>query len=190
MDNPYFAHPSQLRRALCSKLGGMYCPICGAEYRSDFTVCSDCEVSLVADLPGKPGEDAFDNHDSFALVWSGADPRGHANACEILASEGIPTRTISEQDHLLYATVIAPFEVYVPSAFAARAKEILKAANASEESLEQLAASGVPEIPAVEDEDSDPKIGNIVRSRSMKYAMTSGIEDEKRACRIRRLERR
>ena len=28
----------------------MYCPNCNAEYRPDFTMCSDCNVALVQDL--------------------------------------------------------------------------------------------------------------------------------------------
>lgn len=29
----------------------MFCPICKAEYRSGFTICSDCNVQLVPELP-------------------------------------------------------------------------------------------------------------------------------------------
>ena len=138
--------------------------------------------------PGNGDGAGFDNHDSLraGMVWR-HDSRGRAPPmrARFLASEGIPARTIREQDHLLYATVSAPFEVFVPSAFAAKAKEILKAAHASEESLEQLAASGALEIPA-EDEDGDratestigPSIDKVTRNLGIKYATPNGIADE------------
>ena len=35
----------------------MFCPKCKAEYRPEFTVCSDCNVSLVSELPEATSED-------------------------------------------------------------------------------------------------------------------------------------
>lgn len=32
----------------------MYCPECRAEYRQEITLCPDCEVSLVMELPSEP----------------------------------------------------------------------------------------------------------------------------------------
>jgi len=148
----------------------MYCPNCRAEYRPDFATCADCQVALVAELPTKRARSAVvfneneehqhefaddSEHDSFLLVWSGMDPRGHADAREVLADENIPARTIRQQDHLIYAAVSSPFEIYVPAVLAERAKHALKAAHASEESLDQLAESGALEIPADDDEDPD-----------------------------------
>lgn len=39
-----------------SRLRGMFCPVCKAEYRRGFTRCSDCDVDLVRELPKRPGE--------------------------------------------------------------------------------------------------------------------------------------
>lgn len=168
----------------------MYCPNCGAEYRPDFVTCADCQVALVADPPTKRAKSAvhfndgeIDQHefadeherDSFALVWSGMDPRGHADAREVLADENIPARTIHQQDHLIYAAVSSPFEIYVPAAMAERAKHALKAANASEESLDQLAESGALEIPADDDEDPDGDV--LIRSTIPKRTRDAADDD-------------
>jgi hypothetical protein len=168
----------------------MYCPNCGAEYRPDFATCADCQVALVADPPTKRAKSAAvfneneedqhefaddSEHDSFVLVWSGMDPRGHADARAVLADENIPARTIHHQDHLIYAAVSSPFEIYVPAAMAGQAKHALKAANASEESLDQLAESGALEIPADDDEDPDGNV--LIRSTIAKRARYA-IDDD------------
>ena len=136
----------------------MYCPECGAEYRANFTICSDCQVALVAKRPGESpeAEGAEDVPDlsedgAFSLVWSGADPRRHAEASAALEQAKIPSRTVSRDDHLIYAMAHPGFEIYVPSEFTARAKQALDEANASPEGWEQLAASGALEIPAEDD---------------------------------------
>jgi hypothetical protein len=136
----------------------MYCPECGAEYRANFTMCSDCQVALVAKRPGESPEaegaedvPELSEDGAFALVWSGADPRRHAEASEALEQAKIPSRTVSRDDHLIYAVAHPGFEIYVPSEFLARAKQALAEANASPEGWEQLAASGALEIPAEDD---------------------------------------
>lgn len=32
----------------------MFCPVCKCEYRQGFTMCADCDVALVAELPAEP----------------------------------------------------------------------------------------------------------------------------------------
>ena len=36
----------------------MFCPQCGGEYRSGFTLCADCGVELVAEMPAAESDEA------------------------------------------------------------------------------------------------------------------------------------
>jgi hypothetical protein len=139
----------------------MYCPLCGAEYRPGFTVCSDCQVALVPDPPGAASADSSTDgksaDTSFVLVWSGSDARKHAEVCEALARQKIPARTLGSEDHLFNRTTRPAFEVYVPAGFINPAREALHQPDPAEDGSEQLSdseqllESGILEIPA-EDE--------------------------------------
>jgi hypothetical protein len=107
----------------------MYCPICGAEYRPTFTVCSDCQANLVPDPPSKPLEDAPPVDGPFVLVWSGTDPRRHAEVRELLERENIPEHTVRREDRLVNPTIHPAFEVYVPAVLKPRAKAALNEPN-------------------------------------------------------------
>ena len=48
------ARRTDLSKGWC-KLGGMFCPRCGAEYRQGYMSCSDCHVFLVAARPSRTG---------------------------------------------------------------------------------------------------------------------------------------
>ena len=143
----------------------MFCPVCGYEYREGFTICSDCQVDLVLELPRKDAGGRIGDGDAFALVWSGADARVHADVCEALEREHIPARTLQEQDHLVYASYSPPFQVYVPAEFAAKAQEILGASDSPDKSMEQLAESGALELPAEPEDTREERATDYTRSR-------------------------
>jgi len=138
----------------------MYCPLCGAEYRPGFTVCSDCQVALVPDAPrdpsANPSIDDTSDGASFVLVWSGSDARKHAEVCEALDRQKIPARTLGSEDHLFNLTTRPAFEVYVPADLISTAREALHQADPTEDDSEQrsdsqqLLDSGILEIPAEE----------------------------------------
>jgi hypothetical protein len=83
----------------------MFCPVCHAQYRPGFTVCSDCQVALVADLRDARSVNALQDQDSeitsFTLFWSGSDARVHAEICEALEHQGIPMRSLDTGDIFL-----------------------------------------------------------------------------------------
>ena len=138
----------------------MYCPLCGAEYRPGFTVCSDCQVALVPDAPrdpsANPSIDDTSDGASFVLVWSGSDARKHAEVCEALDRQKIPARTLGSEDHLFNLTTRPAFEVYVPANLISTAREALHQADPTEDDSErpsdsdQLLDSGILEIPPEE----------------------------------------
>jgi hypothetical protein len=136
----------------------MYCPLCGAEYRPGFTVCSDCQVDLVPDPPRAASanvsiDDTADKK-SFALAWSGNDSRLHAEICEALDRQKIPARTLGSEDHLFNLATRTAFEVYVPADLVNSAREAIKQLAAMEEIVEP-SESDLLEIPAEEGSPND-----------------------------------
>lgn len=136
----------------------MYCPLCGAEYRPGFTVCSDCQVALVPDPPRAASadpsiEDESDDR-SFVLVWSGSDALKHTEICEALDRQKIPARTLGSEDHLFNLTTRPAFEVYVPADLANSAREAIQQVDPLEDSA-QSSESDIFEIPAEDGPSSD-----------------------------------
>lgn len=131
----------------------MYCPLCGAEYRPGFTVCSDCQVALVPDSPrgasANPSAADVPEGSSFALLWSGSDARIHAEIREALEQQKIPARTLGSDDHLFNLTTRPAYEVYVPADLINSAQEAIEQIVAREES-EQPSDLDLLEIPAEE----------------------------------------
>lgn len=134
----------------------MYCPLCGAEYRPGFTVCSDCQVALVPDPPGTPSANASTDGLSLRPVWSGNDPRQLAEICAALERQKIPTRTFRREDRLydFNPTAHADFEVYVPADLVNSAREAIKQVAAMEEIAER-SESDLLEIPAEDRPSND-----------------------------------
>jgi hypothetical protein len=152
----------------------MYCPVCGAEYRPGFTVCSDCQVALVTDplaasMPNQSIENASGDQ-PFTLVWSGNDSRIHAEICESLDAQKIPARTLGSEDHLFNLSTRPAFEVYVPTQLVNSAREAIKQVDALEESAAP-SESDILELPAEDDapdetayeEEKDERAGRITR---------------------------
>jgi hypothetical protein len=115
----------------------MFCPQCKAEYRQGFTVCADCEVPLVWELPASPGaaheaesssQATEPADDPLCSFWSGDDPRIHAELCQLLDEQSIPHKTIRRQDHLFNLNSKSAFQIGIPFSCFEKAEATVKEA--------------------------------------------------------------
>jgi hypothetical protein len=139
----------------------MFCPNCRAEYRKGATICSDCQVALVDQLPGKPPAEAdiLSEDEPLVAVWGCRDPQEHAEVIASLEKENIPTRTVQADDYLFIPRTRLPFEIYVPKRFAEKAKQILDPdVNSSEETFKNKITAPPEEIL---EEDSTASLENV-----------------------------
>ena len=68
----------------------MFCPQCHAEYRPGFTHCSDCDVDLVENLPGREEAGANDmRRGTLVPLWEGEDLALHTTLVEELEAARI-----------------------------------------------------------------------------------------------------
>lgn len=114
----------------------MICPQCKAEYRPGFTVCADCDVPLVAQLPTPPNgqaDSAEPGEDPFCAFWKGDDSRIHAELCELLDEQGIPHKTVRRADHLFNLNSRSAFQIGIPFSFFEKAEAAIKEAYGSDE---------------------------------------------------------
>jgi hypothetical protein len=66
----------------------MFCPQCKAEYRREFTRCSDCDVPLVSTLPEEP--ETLEESDSGSVeIFSAADTFEAETVKGLLETNGI-----------------------------------------------------------------------------------------------------
>lgn len=67
----------------------MFCPQCRSEYREGFTVCSDCQVDLVATLPEASSSDDEQPDMELVTVFDSTNPALVGIAKTILEAAGI-----------------------------------------------------------------------------------------------------
>jgi hypothetical protein len=137
----------------------MICPQCKAEYRQGFTVCADCEVPLVAELPAASGpssESAASDQiagpvdDPFCAFWNGDDPRIHAELCGLLDDQSIPHKTVRRADHLFNLNSKSAFQIGIPFSFFEKAEAAIKEAYGTDEEIQpasRLLPPGTDHLP-------------------------------------------
>jgi hypothetical protein len=137
----------------------MICPQCKAEYREGFTLCADCEVPLVAELPAlaaaprgrfdggttEPQDQAL-AEDPFCAFWQGEDARIHAELCTVLEEAGIPYKTVRREDHVFRLSTTSALKIGVPFSLYGKAEAAVKEAFGSdEEDSPTMPLLGAPE---------------------------------------------
>lgn len=85
----------------------MYCPVCRCEYREGFTVCSDCQVELVSELPPEPEAE----YQEFVNVLSTHDQNIVAVVKSLFESNGI--RCFIEGENIQRLMAVGPIRVNV-----------------------------------------------------------------------------
>lgn len=108
----------------------MFCPKCRAEYIPGYTICADCNVPLVEQLPAEPEPQEEEDAASVDLGTEMVHIRDTFNDSDvalmksILDAEGIPY--FFQGEYAASAVYhILPIRLMVPSAFAQRARELL-----------------------------------------------------------------
>jgi hypothetical protein len=131
----------------------MICPICKCEYRAGVTQCSDCGVPLVDALDAPESARAAD--DRIVCIWSGNDPRVHAEVREALKGAGIPFADPST-GYSDFPTLRPRIEICVFGADEDRAKKVLLGLE-GRSGPDELTPDemGSLALPASDDVDSD-----------------------------------
>jgi hypothetical protein len=112
----------------------MFCPLCKAEYRQGITLCLDCNVALVPELPRIPGETSGD---PFCSFWKGSSMREHAEIRAVLDREAIPHKTVFREDHFFNLPARPPFEIGVPASLFEKARMVVSEALGWNQDAEQ-----------------------------------------------------
>ncbi len=79
----------------------LFCPQCGAEYREGFLECSDCQVTLVAELPSESKLQPEPDLELVTVLATG-NPALIAVAKSLLEDSGIEYATQNEGLHDLF----------------------------------------------------------------------------------------
>ncbi len=74
----------------------MFCPQCRTEYREGFTVCADCGMTLVPELPLEPPTEMPSKSDDFEEVLGFMDEGVVAIIKSLLDEEGIDYYIVGE----------------------------------------------------------------------------------------------
>ena len=99
----------------------MFCPKCRTEYREGFTVCADCTVDLVDELPPEP-QPVFVDYKEVLATYNPADV---AFLKSLLESEGI--QYFFKGENFMYVRPLAdPVRLMVRTDQVDEALELLK----------------------------------------------------------------
>jgi hypothetical protein len=104
----------------------MFCPKCKTEYREGFSVCADCNVDLVRELPPEPKPEYIE-YEQIMVTYNPADV---ALIKSILDAEGI-IYYFHGENFMHVRPLVEPARLMVDKEEAGSARELLKDLNLS-----------------------------------------------------------
>jgi hypothetical protein len=118
----------------------VFCPLCEAEYRAGLTLCPDCHVELVAEIPAPApaAPDRLPLTSDLVAVYTSPNPIIAQLVTGVLANEGIEYAAHGGYGGAYPVNVGSLSEVtlYVRTADVARARDLIKAAERGDFALE------------------------------------------------------
>lgn len=104
-----------------------YCPLCDAEYSSNYQHCSVCGVELVPEeMRGRSISD-HEAKEEIVIIWRGGDPSAVSNVVSLLRAAGIRHHVQSTHDHFVFELALPRprYVVRILQRDEERAKELL-----------------------------------------------------------------
>ncbi|MFC1847213.1 hypothetical protein ACFLW5_00140 [Chloroflexota bacterium] len=99
-----------------------YCPKCRDEFQNWIEVCPDCKVALIEELPPQPKRE---EHDEPLVHIATAPNEPLANMWSGILEENDIRCSLKSRNITPYYVTYWPYEIYVLSSEAERAKEML-----------------------------------------------------------------
>jgi hypothetical protein len=84
----------------------MYCPVCRVENRKGFTICADCNVALVPELPNSEGD--VPPETGLRHFYEGVDENEFARITAALEAAGIHFQEAAQFGGLMYIPLMVP----------------------------------------------------------------------------------
>ncbi|MBI5740487.1 MAG: DUF2007 domain-containing protein [Nitrospirae bacterium] len=104
----------------------MFCPGCKTEYREGFSVCADCNIGLVDELPSEP----FSEYVEYEEIMVTYNPADVAIIKSILDAEEI-TYFFHGENFMHVRPLVEPARLMVDKEEAQDARELLRDLNLS-----------------------------------------------------------
>jgi hypothetical protein len=115
----------------------MICPKCKSEFRPGFTLCSDCNIALVHELPAEmPIDESVPESSDFLIVCETFNNVDLAFFKSSFEAEGIAYYVLGDSPSRRYTTI--PMQIFVRGIDVMRAMEIINSVATPVPSSEEI----------------------------------------------------